>query len=68
MVNLLKGDILATTGPSLSLMAGVFGAVACLLMVFRKEFLLVSFDRDLAVVFGNRPACLLLALPFLSGS
>ena len=37
MVNLLKGDILATTGPSLSLMAGVFGAVACLLMVFRKR-------------------------------
>ena len=28
MVNLLKGDILATTGPSLTLMAGVFGAVA----------------------------------------
>ena len=54
MVNLLKGDILATTGPSLSLMAGVFGAVACLLMVFRKEFLLVSFDRDLAVVFGKQ--------------
>ena len=54
MVNLLKGDILATTGPSLTLMAGVFGAVVLLLLVFRKEFLLVSFDRDLAVVFGKR--------------
>jgi ABC-type Mn2+/Zn2+ transport system permease subunit len=54
MVNLLKGDILATTGPSLTLMAGVFGAVALLLLAFRKEFLLVSFDRDLAVVFGKR--------------
>jgi ABC-type Mn2+/Zn2+ transport system permease subunit len=53
MVNLLKGDILATTGPSLTLMAGVFGAVALLLLVFHKEFLLVSFDRDLAVVFGK---------------
>jgi ABC-type Mn2+/Zn2+ transport system permease subunit len=53
MVNLLKGDILATTGPSLTLMAGVFGAVVLLLLVFRKEFLLVSFDRDLAVVFGK---------------
>ena len=53
MVNLLKGDILATTGPSLTLMAGVFGAVALLLLAFRKEFLLVSFDRDLAVVFGK---------------
>ena len=53
MVNLLKGDILATTGPSLTLMAGVCGAVALLLLAFRKEFLLVSFDRDLAVVFGK---------------
>ena len=53
MVNLLKGDILATTGPSLTLMAGVFGAVAILLLVFRKEFLLVSFDRDQAVIFGK---------------
>ena len=53
MVNLLKGDILATTGPSLTLMAGVFGAVVLVLLAFRKEFLLVSFDRDLAVVFGK---------------
>ena len=53
MVNLLKGDILATTGPSLILMAGVFGAVVLLLLAFHKEFLLVSFDRDLAVVFGK---------------
>ena len=42
-----------TTGPSLTLMVGVFGAVALLLLAFRKEFLLVSFDRDLAVVFGK---------------
>jgi len=54
MVNLLKGDILATTGTSLSLLATVYGTVALLLFVFRKEFLLVSFDHDLAVVFGKR--------------
>jgi ABC-type Mn2+/Zn2+ transport system permease subunit len=53
MVNLLKGDILATTGPSLTLMGWVFGAIG-LLLAFRKEFLLVSFDRDLAVVFGKQ--------------
>jgi ABC-type Mn2+/Zn2+ transport system permease subunit len=53
MVNLLKGDILATTGPSLTLMVGVFGAVVLVLMAFRKEFLLVSFDRDMAMVFGK---------------
>jgi ABC-type Mn2+/Zn2+ transport system permease subunit len=53
MVNLLKGDILATTGPSLTLMVGVFGAVVLVLLAFRKEFLLVSFDRDMAIVFGK---------------
>lgn len=54
MVNLLKGDILATTGLSLTLMVGIFGVVVLVLMAFRKEFLLVSFDRDLAVVFRKR--------------
>jgi ABC-type Mn2+/Zn2+ transport system permease subunit len=54
MVNLLKGDILATTRTSLRLLAGVLGAVVLVVFAFRKEFLLVSFDRDLAVVFGKR--------------
>ena len=35
-------------------MVGVFGAVVMRLMAFHKEFLLVSFDRDPAVVFGKR--------------
>jgi len=54
MVNLLKGDILATTSTSLAVLVGVFGAVTAVLFAFRKEFLLVSFDRDLAIVFGKR--------------
>jgi len=54
LVNLLKGDILATTNASLGVLATVFGAVVLMLFAFRKEFLLVSFDRDLAVVFGKR--------------
>jgi ABC-type Mn2+/Zn2+ transport system permease subunit len=54
MVNLLKGDILATTRASLSVLAGVLGTVVLVLFAFRKEFLLVSFDRDLAIVFGKR--------------
>jgi ABC-type Mn2+/Zn2+ transport system permease subunit len=56
MVNLLKGDILATTGTSLGVLVGVLGAVVLVLLLFRKEFLLVSFDRDLATVFGKRPS------------
>jgi ABC-type Mn2+/Zn2+ transport system permease subunit len=53
MVNLLKGDLLATTRTSLSVLVGVFGVVVVGLLAFQKEFLLVSFDRDLAVVFGK---------------
>src|SRR5215467_1322909 len=53
MVSLLKGDILATTSASLGVLAAVFGATVLALLAFRKEFLLVSFDRDLAVVFGK---------------
>jgi len=54
MVSLLKGDILATTRASLSVLIGVFSLIVLLLFAFRKEFLLVSFDRDLAVVFRKR--------------
>src|SRR5207244_8216514 len=54
MVNLLKGDILATTSASLGVLASVFAVVVVVLFAFRKEFLLVSFDRDLAVVFRKR--------------
>jgi ABC-type Mn2+/Zn2+ transport system permease subunit len=54
MVNLLKGDIVTTSGANLTLLATVLGVVALALFAFRREFLLVSFDRDLAVVLGKR--------------
>ena len=54
IIGLLKGDILATTSASLGVMMATFGAATLVLLAFRKELLLVSFDRDLAVVFGKR--------------
>jgi ABC-type Mn2+/Zn2+ transport system permease subunit len=54
MVSLLKGDILATTGTSLLWMSVTFATIVFVLFAFRREFLLVSFDRDLATVFGWR--------------
>ncbi len=54
MVNLLKGDILATTAASLQVVTLVLATVVVLLFAFRKELLLVSFDRELALVFGKR--------------
>jgi ABC-type Mn2+/Zn2+ transport system permease subunit len=53
MVNLLKGDLLAATEKSLTVLTSVLGVVVIVLLAFQKEFLLVSFDRDLAVVFGK---------------
>ena len=54
MVSLLKGDILAATQTSLHLMLYVLVPVAVLLFGFRKQLLLVSFDRDMATVLGIR--------------
>ncbi len=54
LLNLLKGDILTTS--DLPLLATVFGVVALALFAFRREFLLVSFDRDMAIVLGKQAA------------
>lgn len=54
LVNLLKGDILTTSGSSLALLGSVFGLAAAALFAFRRELLLVSFDRDMAIVLGKR--------------
>jgi len=67
MVHLLKGDMLATTGTSLTWMAVILGGLAFALFAFRKELLLVSFDRDLAVVFGKRAGLWDLVLYLLIG-
>ena len=53
IVNLLKGELLAATEKSLVFLGVVLGVVVVVLLAFQKEFLLVSFDRDLAVVFGK---------------
>ncbi len=67
MVHLLKGDMLATTGTSLTWMAVILAGLAFALFAFRKELLLVSFDRDLAVVFGKRAGLWDLVLYLLIG-
>lgn len=54
MVNLLKGDITTTQSGHVTLLAAIYGAVVLVLLALRKELLLVSFDRELAMVFGRR--------------
>ena len=56
MTHLLRGDIVTTTASGLRVLVAVLGTVALALLALRKEFLLVSFDRDMAVVLGKRAA------------
>jgi ABC-type Mn2+/Zn2+ transport system permease subunit len=56
MTHLIKGDIVTTTTASLRVLGAVLGAVAIAVLALRKELLLVSFDRDMAVVLGKRAA------------
>jgi ABC-type Mn2+/Zn2+ transport system permease subunit len=56
LVNLLKGDITTTQAGHVALLAAIYGAVVLALTAFRKELLLVSFDRELAMVFGRSVA------------
>ncbi|HYC56936.1 MAG TPA: metal ABC transporter permease [Candidatus Binatia bacterium] len=56
MANLLKGDVVTTTGAGALELAGVFLIVLALLVAFRRDLLLVSFDREMARVLGKRVA------------
>ena len=54
LVNRLKGEIIAVSNGDLVLTAATLGLVAVVLFVFHKEFLLVSFDAEMAVTLGKR--------------
>jgi ABC-type Mn2+/Zn2+ transport system permease subunit len=48
ILNLLKGEVISLSKEELKLLAVVYGAVYFGLVLFRREFLLNSFDRDLS--------------------
>lgn len=48
-LNLLKGQIIAVSAVDLQITGGTFAAVLLVLVWFRKEFILVSFDREMAL-------------------
>jgi len=50
----MRGEIIAITDGDLRLTTLVLGVVAACLFAFRKELLLVSFDRDTAIALGKR--------------
>jgi ABC-type Mn2+/Zn2+ transport system permease subunit len=54
VLNLLKGEVIGLSKNDLRLLAAVFGLVLVGLVLFRREFLLTSFDRDLAFLLKGR--------------
>ena len=54
VLNLLKGEVIALSRGELKLLAVVFGLVSIVMLIYRREFLLISFDRDLAFLLKGR--------------
>jgi ABC-type Mn2+/Zn2+ transport system permease subunit len=67
VLNLLKGEVIALSRGELKLLAVVFGVVAMVMLVFRREFLLISFDRDLAFLLKGRQIIWDILLYLLAG-
>jgi ABC-type Mn2+/Zn2+ transport system permease subunit len=67
VLNLLKGEVIALSRDELRLLAGVFGLVFLAMLLFRREFLLVSFDRDLAFLLKGRQIIWDILLYLLAG-
>lgn len=53
MMGLLKGEIVAISEEDFHAMLNVFAASTVALFLFQREFLLVSYDRDMAVTLGR---------------
>jgi ABC-type Mn2+/Zn2+ transport system permease subunit len=67
VLDLLKGEVIALSRSELRLLAVVFSAVFLTMVVFRREFLLVSFDRDLAFLLKGRQVIWDVLLYLLAG-
>jgi ABC-type Mn2+/Zn2+ transport system permease subunit len=67
VLNLLKGEVIALSKAELRLVLGVFGLVFVAMLIFRREFLLTSFDRDLAFLLKGRQVIWDVLLYLLAG-
>ena len=67
VLNLLKGEVIALSKGELRLLAAVFGLVLVGMLLFRREFLLTSFDRDLAFLLKGRQIIWDILLYLLAG-
>jgi ABC-type Mn2+/Zn2+ transport system permease subunit len=53
MLGLLKGEVVSISESDFHAMLDVFGVVLTVMLLFQREFLLVSYDRDMAVTLGR---------------
>lgn len=67
VLNLLKGEVIALSRGELKLLAVVFGLVSIVMLIYRREFLLISFDRDLAFLLKGRQMIWDILLYLLAG-
>jgi ABC-type Mn2+/Zn2+ transport system permease subunit len=67
VLNLLKGEVIALSKGELRLLATVFSLVLVGMLLFRREFLLTSFDRDLAFLLKGRQIIWDILLYLLAG-
>ena len=67
VLNLLKGEVIALSKAELRLLVAVFGVVLVSMLLFRREFLLTSFDRDLAFLLKGRQVIWDILLYLLAG-
>jgi len=54
LLNLLQGEIVAVSNFDLGLTGAVLGIVGVAMFMFRREFLLVSYDREMALTLHKR--------------
>ena len=52
-LDMLKGEVIAVHTSDLAMTAAALAFVVATLALFHKEFLLVSFDRDMAIILGK---------------
>jgi ABC-type Mn2+/Zn2+ transport system permease subunit len=53
ILSLLKGEVISLSRGEIKLLIGVFGFIMAGMLLFRRDFLLSSFDRDLAFLLNQ---------------
>lgn len=67
ILSLLKGEVISLSKSEIKLLVAVFGFVMAGMLLFRREFLLSSFDRDLAFLLKGGNALWDILLYLLAG-